>query len=72
MSCVAATALYAAICASTPGPVDCDIDGRLKGVKIGGELYRQTIATFPGHRCISRGPNGVFIADIHGLKQVVK
>jgi hypothetical protein len=72
MPCVVATALYSAICVSTPGPVDCDIDGRLKGVKIGSELYQKTIATFPGHRCLGRGSNGVFIADIHGLKRVEK
>jgi hypothetical protein len=70
MSCTTAMALYAAICVPTPAPIDCDVDGRLKGVKIGSELWRQTIVTFPGHRCLDRGPNGVFISDIHGTKRI--
>lgn len=64
--CAAATSLYSEVCAPALGLMDCDIDGRLKGVRINSELFRRTIATFPNSQCLSKGPNGTFVVDIHG------
>jgi hypothetical protein len=65
MICALATAFYAAVCAPGPGPMDCNIDGRLKGVQIGSPLYERTIATFPGRRCVAHG----VVFDAKGLRR---
>src|SRR5208283_4947395 len=36
----------------------CPDDGRLKGVKVGSERYKKTVAAFPNHSCILIGPTG--------------
>jgi hypothetical protein len=55
MICALAFGFFASVCAPGPGPMPCDIDGRLKGVRIGSPLYEWTIASFPGHRCAAGG-----------------
>jgi hypothetical protein len=65
--CVSAFGGYSAACVSSPGPVPCDIDGRLKGVRVGSELFRLTMATFPGSRCAVTGSHGQLIFDANGV-----
>ena len=43
----AAFGYYDAVCVSTPGPVPCDIDGCLKGVRVGSELLKKGWLTSP-------------------------
>lgn len=64
--CASAFGYYSVACVSTPGPVPCDIDGRLKGVRVGSELFRRTMASFPGKRCAVAETNGQFIFDANG------
>ena len=64
--CASAFGHYDAVCVSTLGLVPCDIDGRLKGVRIGSELFRRTMASFPESRCSVAGLNGQLIFDANG------
>ena len=56
--CASAFGPYEAVCVSALGPIPCDIDGRLKGVRIGSELFRRTMASFPESLCSVAGANG--------------
>jgi hypothetical protein len=67
--CVSAFNGYSVACVSTPGPVPCNIDGRLKGIRVGSELFRRTMASFPGNRCAIAETNGQFIFDASGSIQ---
>jgi hypothetical protein len=56
-SCVKAFSYYSVACVST-NIVPCSIDGRLKGVRVGTDLFRRTMRSFPNHQCDA----GSFIA----------
>jgi hypothetical protein len=70
-SMICAVALVAALPASVMSAVlDCPDDGRLKGVRIGSKLFRDTVYKLPGHACMTYGPNGAFLVTPHGVKKI--
>jgi hypothetical protein len=56
-SCVKAFNDYPAACVAAK-IVSCNIDGRLKGVRPGTDLFRRTMRSFPNNQCDA----GSFIA----------
>ncbi len=50
----------------------CPEDGRLKGVRIGSPLFRGTVWAMQGHKCITSGPNGVFLVTPDGMKKIAE
>jgi hypothetical protein len=48
----------------------CPDDGRLKGVKIGSDLFKRTVEALPDHRCVVTGPNGRFLVTPAGVEKL--
>ena len=51
-------------------PPDCPDDGRLKGVRIGSELFKTTVFNLAKHACVTRGPNGTFLVTVRGVQRI--
>ena len=49
------------------GPA-CPDDGRLKGVRVGSKLYRETVFALPGHACVMTTPKGPILVTVKGLE----
>lgn len=58
------------VCPGSAKFCGCPEDGRLKGVRIGSPLFRETVWGLPGHQCITSGPNGVFLVTPGGMHKI--